>query len=105
LRKVAITIREDIRNVDTVARLGGDEFAVLFPETDVDEAKHIIERAQCHLTDVVANPGCPVTFSMGVVVFSKPPASAEEMLEFADKVMYSVKTRGKNGIQIASWPD
>ena len=52
LRKVATTIREQIRNVDTVARLGGDEFAILFSETDADETKQIIERTQSHLTDL-----------------------------------------------------
>lgn len=105
LRKVAATIREHIRDVDTVARLGGDEFVILFPETNADETKHIIERVQRHLADSVANHSWPISFSMGVVTYSEPPASAEEMMGFADKVIYSVKKQGKNGISFASWPD
>jgi diguanylate cyclase (GGDEF)-like protein len=105
LRKVATTIREHIRDVDTVARLGGDEFVILFPETNADETKHIIERVQRHLADSVDNHSWPVTFSIGVMTFSEPPTSAEEMMGFADRVMYSVKKQGKNGISFASWPD
>ncbi len=105
LRKVATTIREHCRNVDTIARLGGDEFAILFPETNVEETKHIIEKIRSLLADSVANQSWPVTFSMGVVTFSEPPASAEEMMGFVDRVMYSVKKQGKNGISFTSWPE
>ena len=105
LRKVATTIREHIRNVDTVARLGGDEFAILFPETNAVDAKQSLERIQAHLNDLVTNHSWPITFSIGAVTFSEPPASVEEIMGFADEVMYSVKKQGKNGIQFTSWPD
>jgi len=105
LREVATTIRQHSRTVDTVARLGGDEFAILFPKTNTQGAKHVLDKIQRLLTELVTRHNWPTTFSMGVVTFSEPPASAEEMMGFADKVMYSVKKRGKNNIAFESWPD
>ena len=37
-------------------------------------------------------------FSMGVVTFLDPPASVDEMLSTADRVMYSAKKNGKHTI-------
>jgi diguanylate cyclase (GGDEF)-like protein len=104
LRLVATTIQQHIRNVDTVARLGGDEFAILFPEAKAEEAKHTPEMIRRLVLELENNNHWPITFSMGVATFSEPPGSVEEMMEFADKLMYSAKTRGKNGVAFESWP-
>jgi PleD family two-component response regulator len=41
---------------------------------------------------------------MGVATFFEPPASVEEMMGFADKLMYSAKARGKKRVVFESWP-
>jgi diguanylate cyclase (GGDEF)-like protein len=105
LRETAATIRRHIRDIDTVARLGGDEFAVLFPETNAEGSKHIFEKIYRQLSEMVVSHGWSTTFSVGVVTFTKPPASVEEMIEFSDKVMYSVKRQGKNNVSFESWPE
>ena len=46
----------------------------------------------------------PVTFSMGVLSFTDAPSSVNEMLNMVDKLMYSVKNRGKDNITFASYP-
>jgi diguanylate cyclase (GGDEF)-like protein len=103
LKMVATTIRQHIRKVDTVARLGGDEFALLFPETDVEGAKHILEKIQGILTELTTSHHWQISFSIGCVTFFSPPASAEDIIGFADKLMYSVKKSGKNNIAYESW--
>jgi PleD family two-component response regulator len=40
-----------------------------------------------------------VTFSIGAVTFIKPPNCVEEMIQKADRLMYLVKTNGKNKIK------
>ncbi len=104
LAEIATTICQHVREVDTVARLGGDEFAIIFPETDLDGVKHGLAKIQRILTELTTHHHWPITFSMGVVTFAKPPASAQEMIGFADQVMYSVKKQGKNSIAFEVWP-
>ena len=42
--------------------------------------------------------GWPVTFSIGVVTFGRMPDAVSAVLEAADRLMYSVKKSGKNGL-------
>jgi diguanylate cyclase (GGDEF)-like protein len=45
-----------------------------------------------------------LTGSVGVATLPDAANSAEELLQAADKAMYQVKDRGKNGIQAAPAP-
>jgi diguanylate cyclase (GGDEF)-like protein len=92
----AEAMEETVRSVDSVGRLGGDEFALLMPETDAAAAKLAIEKVQRRLRDAVQGREWSGTFSIGVVTFESVPGSAEEMLEKADALMYSVKQSGKD---------
>jgi diguanylate cyclase (GGDEF)-like protein len=99
LKKVAETIRSSIRIIDRLARVGGDEFVVLFPETGSDSVKSVIERIQNGLRNAVRENQWPVTFSMGVLTCAKIPDSVETMVTLADRLMYSVKATGKDGVK------
>jgi len=99
LRKVAETIRSSIRIIDRLARVGGDEFVVLFPETGPDSVNSIIERIQKGLRSVARENQWPITFSMGVLTCVKTPDSVETMVGLADRLMYSVKATGKDGVK------
>ena len=103
LRLVADTIVKHIRNVDTVARLGGDEFAILFPEVKTSEAQGLPEVIHRLLQNLKSADPWPVTFSIGVATFPKPPGSVEEMMGFADRLMYSAKAHGKDGVAFEAW--
>jgi diguanylate cyclase (GGDEF)-like protein len=99
LQAVAHSIKKDIRETDTVARLGGDEFAILLPETGPKAARHFVERIRDGLCHDVQDSGWPVTFSIGVVTFMRPPIDVNEAIRIADSLMYSAKNSGKNTIK------
>lgn len=99
LRRVAETIDENIRDSDVVARIGGDEFAILLPETGKDAADAVITKVHQSLLATMKQKNWPVTFSVGAVTFLHAPDSANEILEKADDLMYSVKRSGKNGVR------
>ena len=99
LKNVAETIRSSIRIIDRPARVGGDEFVVLFPETGPDSVKSVIDRIQNGLRNSVQGNRWPVTFSMGVLTCVKIPDSVETMVARADRLMYSVKAAGKDGVK------
>jgi diguanylate cyclase (GGDEF)-like protein len=93
------TVRKNIRVTDVVARLGGDEFAMLLPDMDSAAAEPFIKFIRETLDAELRKQGRAVTFSAGVVTYSKPPKSVDEMITFADNVMYSVKKSGKNNVK------
>jgi len=98
LTEVAAVIHSEVRGTDTVGRLGGDEFAVLLPETDQEQGRIVVDKVQKQLLEAMQQKNWPVTFSIGLISFQTPPESIDEMVRGADKVMYSVKLKGKNSV-------
>jgi diguanylate cyclase (GGDEF)-like protein len=98
LRTVAQTFQSTIRKTDTVARLGGDEFGILLPITSQAGAQCIMKRLQDAFLNRIESSQMNVTLSAGVITFTSPPASVDEMIHQADALMYKAKAQGKNDI-------
>jgi diguanylate cyclase (GGDEF)-like protein len=105
LGAIAECMQRCLRKTDLVARVGGDEFAILLPEVDISTAKTVITKMHRKLLEEMQKNGWPVTFSTGVLTFTKPPGSVDEVLSVADGLMYSVKNSGKNNISYAAHSD
>jgi diguanylate cyclase (GGDEF)-like protein len=99
LAAIARTMQNSIRETDIIARLGGDEFVLLLPETTEEAARVVLAKLQATLMGLMGEQRWPVTFSIGAVTFLTAPDSAEEMIQKADQLMYSVKQSGKNRIE------
>ncbi len=98
LSRLADIFRAHLRPTDTPARLGGDEFAVLMPHTEARSARKLVSTLQDRLVDAMRDTQWPVTLSIGVVEFRKPPASVQEMMQRGDDCMYRAKNAGRNRI-------
>ncbi|GAB7191607.1 hypothetical protein NUM3379_23150 [Kineococcus sp. NUM-3379] len=85
---------------DTVGRFGGDEFLVVCEDTDEERAA----AAARSLLDALAEPfevageHLHVAASVGVAV--SPPASAEDLLRYADIAMYAAKDEGRARVRL-----
>ncbi len=99
LRIIVKTIKESIRATDRVARLGGDEFAVLFPESRSESIDRTINRIQEKLLAVASGGLAPVTFSIGALTCLSSPPTVNEIMKIVDRLMYSVKSEGKNRLK------
>jgi diguanylate cyclase (GGDEF)-like protein len=99
----AQTLRSGTRAVDAVARLGGDEFGLLLPETDVAEARALLERIRAALIATMARHGWDVGFSMGAAVFVTPAATVDEMTARADELMYAAKREEKGALRLGTF--
>ena len=108
LVEAADVIRGSARETDVVARFGGDEFALVLPDTGGEGAFAVGERIRDRIAEYkfLAGDGLDIhlTASIGVATLPDVAASAEELVQAADKAMYQVKDSGKNGIQAATDP-
>jgi len=102
---VAECLKFQLRGTDLVARLGGDEYGILLPETGAVAAEKVFSRLHDALRRRMAASNWPVTFSIGVVTCTAPPAGMEHLIHLADQLMYVAKGRGKNCIEYALYPN
>lgn len=101
LRTIVDILQRQLRQSDIIARLGGDEFALLFPETGENAAREVFTRVHQSLQDKMNEEHWRVTFSIGVLVCEHIPdhCRLDEVIQRVDRLMYSVKSSSKNGIQ------
>ena len=98
--------REEIRQeIDVFARFGGDEFVILFPETDPERARSIMERIRATLSERPFDfDGTSFALTMSVGIASSGPESGSEsvdaILARADKALYGAKEGGRNRVEV-----
>jgi len=99
-------IRGSLRSSDHVARYAGDEFVVLLPVADQDAARAAVDKLRTLVCQAMIRENWPVTLSIGVVTCEPGGAdiTLDGMLEIADRLMYEVKSGGKNGALLATYP-
>lgn len=92
----------------TVARLSGDEFAVLVqPLGERSEALAIAESIRGALGESIEAPGCQpiVGVSIGVAFDAEGVASADALIDEADRMLRSCKAGGKNRVAVVDIGD
>ncbi len=99
-------LRRTLRAGDLAARWGGDEFVALLPGAPVSRARDVAERlcAAIRGHHGLQDPtGAPlmVTVSIGVASFPANGNDPEALFASADRAMYQVKRRGRDGVAVS----
>ena len=95
LCRVADILRLHCRSIDTAARYGGDEFALVLPETGALAAQQVADRIRDRLR---ADQEIPqLSLSIGLATFPQCGTSVQQLLEFADRALYTMKDQTKGG--------
>jgi diguanylate cyclase (GGDEF)-like protein len=100
LRSFAEILATMARDVDLPVRLGGEEFAVLLPDTEIAGATLLAERLRLALESTrIGWPATDIRLTASFGVSSFPgAASAEDLLNDADRRLYDAKRSGKNRV-------
>ncbi|WP_233531680.1 diguanylate cyclase [Paenibacillus alkalitolerans] len=88
-----------------VARYGGEEFTIILPGASADDAFTYINKLRKTVNDTYFDGvelfphGC-LSFSAGVVEYSKDIYDKNQLIDRADQALYYAKAQGKNNVHI-----
>jgi diguanylate cyclase (GGDEF)-like protein len=101
LRQVADIMRSCFRSSDVLAKYGGDEFVVILPGSDkvgaflaADRLRELVEAEPFEGRE--KQPLGKITLSLGISSYPEQGSTLEELLDRADKALYSAKKAGRN---------
>ncbi|MDR1251339.1 MAG: GGDEF domain-containing protein [Treponema sp.] len=100
LEKLALIIKQGVRNDDIPSRFGGEEFTVLLPHTDGHTVWAVAERLRISVAAMYVPWDVPlpqVTISLGIYIFDQSSnVEASDIIRRADEALYLSKNRGRN---------
>lgn len=116
LRTVGLFLNKQLRKTDIIARYGGEEFAILLPNCDKDRALEIAETLRHKLSKLIfrgeESQPFRMTTSVGVSLCHpekytalKLDDIAYQLIQSADKAVYTSKHNGRDQVSFASFPE
>ncbi|PCK32755.1 sensor domain-containing diguanylate cyclase [Pseudoalteromonas piscicida] len=89
-----------LRDTDLIARLGGEEFALVLPNTCLESASLVAERARNMIAQtsfqIAVGEEVNITSSFGVAEFGAGESGVESIIRRADAMLLEAKSSGRN---------
>ena len=108
LHAVAQAVERGAGEDSITCRYGGEELAVFFPQRTAKEAAQIGERIRAGIEKIKTKSGrktIQVTVSIGISHRDSYNQSIVEVIQTADKALYTAKKDGRNQIKTQKTPD
>ncbi|AHE96746.1 hypothetical protein THERU_01390 [Thermocrinis ruber] len=104
LKELSERLKRSLRRMDIPARFGGDEFVVLLPDLPRDTARAVAKRLINILSSKpvkIEDKEIPISVSVVIVSYPQDGTSEEELITYAEYLMWEAKKKGK-GIILSS---
>jgi|LDZT01.1.fsa_nt_gi diguanylate cyclase (GGDEF)-like protein/PAS domain S-box-containing protein len=104
LRQLVKLINKESRETDRLYRYGGEEFVIILPETEkleaVEFANRLREKVEKKLFvgEELSQPKTDLTISIGVSSFPDNGKGIKQLIDAADKALYTAKKKGRNQV-------
>jgi diguanylate cyclase (GGDEF)-like protein/PAS domain S-box-containing protein len=105
IQVVARALGASIRNADLLCRYGGEEFCILLPNSSLENACAVAERARVSI-ESEASDGIRsvkvrrITASFGVATLTEGAPSLPALIDQADQALYASKEAGRNRVTV-----
>ena len=104
IRTLGSIMRDSLRAADMVGRFGGEEFCALLAETELAQARAVVERLRAAIgSTAFAGVERPVTASIGIATVTNrreggqiQRLTIEQIISRADIALYQAKESGRN---------
>ncbi len=106
LEGVGRELERNVRRTDLAARYGGDEFVLILVRTDIEGARRVGEAVREAVEGFGRRQGYEdgrVSVSVGVACHDPRSDQVQDVMEEADRALYSAKARGGNAVVVAGW--
>jgi two-component system cell cycle response regulator len=103
LSTIGMVLKREMRVPDLEARWGGEELVVALTNTDLRGAAVVAERVRQAIQALAIDSqgtSFSVTASIGVAAF-QPPETLSDLIDRADRAMYSAKKSGRNRVVLS----
>jgi diguanylate cyclase (GGDEF)-like protein len=104
IRMVSEVLNSSIEDGAIVGRYGGEEFCVALPNTDLSKGKEVAESLRKKIKTAsrdFCGKDVIITASFGVSIAETSMTSISQLLEHADKALYTAKESGRD--RVVSW--
>ena len=102
LAKLAIILKQVLRESDLVYRYGGDEFVMIVPNANTEDGRVIGERLLTGIINSVftihEHKEFKISVSIGIASYPHDAKTRDDVLGIADQMMYYAKARGRGRV-------
>ncbi|MBF0626416.1 MAG: GGDEF domain-containing protein [Magnetococcales bacterium] len=101
LKRVSRVLSGMVRDSDILARIGGDEFSLILPNTELEAARHLLDRL-CQAVgalDIQAPGAQQLGVSIGLACWVRDE-SLDALIERVDAALYRAKAAGRSQVSI-----
>lgn len=95
-------LANELRGTDQIYRYGGDEFVVIMPRVDINIVHRIALRVQAKMKEKIFNideaKDYKLSVSIGIAQYPNDAKTADEIINFADEMMYVSKKSGRGKV-------
>ncbi|WP_025270441.1 diguanylate cyclase [Hippea sp. KM1] len=100
LKHIANSLRSMLRDSDLVVRFGGEEFIIILPDTTKTDSIKVAEKLRKAIEgspfSINDDSSLNITVSFGVASYPDDSKRFKQLIQMADKALYSAKNSGRN---------